>query len=291
VTTPVRSPTSSPSPSSRAIASVDVTTQAQARALLGVGEHAGPEEVRRAYRRLARTHHPDAGGDAAEFHRLQQAVAVLLGDPARRPEPPRSSPSRSGVRRPSTATRVGGTGWGESRTRPLWHDDPVEVSRIDWSAPRPEPPHTWNRDRLAVATCAGTDIVDDQASQREPVPVHAVTGVSRKPGSRVNRLATWVATEFLSRWWIRPAEDRGRAGHDVEIRIDLPSRHARKLADQAPWPTGWTRERRPSMTVVTLVLTPSRDLRATALRAADALSEALDGLGWPLDDWINDGGQ
>lgn len=107
----------------------------------------------------------------------------------------------------------------------------------------------------------------------------------------MNRLATWVATEFLSRWWIRPAEDRGRAGHDVEVRIDLPSRHARRLADQATWPTGWTRERRPSMTVVTLVLTPSRDHRSTALRAAEALAQALDALGWPLDDWINDGGQ
>lgn len=259
--------------------------------MLGVGEHAGPEEVRRAYRRLARTHHPDAGGDAAAFHRLQQAVDVLLGDGVRRPEPPRTSPSRSGVRRPSTATRVGGTGWGESRTRPHWHDHPVDVSGIDWSSPRTEEPHAWSRDLLALAACAAARVDDGHASTDDPPPVRAVTGVSRKPGSQVNRLATWVATEFLARWWIRPAEDRGRAGHDVEVRIDLPSRRARKLADRTTWPTGWTRERRPSMTVVTLVLTPSRDHHATALRAADALAEALDALGWPLEDWVNDGGR
>jgi hypothetical protein len=266
-----------------------VTTQAQARALLGVDQHASPEDVRRAYRRLARTHHPDAGGDAAAFHRLQQAVAVLLGEPVRRPEPPQTSPSRSGVRRPSTATRVGGTGWGESRARPHWHDDPVEVPDLAWSAPPPDPPHIWSRDLLAVAACAGSPLDHEHAPPGDAPPVRPVTGVSRKPGSRVNRLATWVATEFLSRWSIRPAQDRGRAGHDVELRIDLPSRHARKLADQVTWPTGWTRERRPSMTVVTFVLAPSRDRRSTALRATDALVEALDALGWPLDDWINDG--
>ena len=33
------------------------------------------------------------------------------------------------------------------------------------------------------------------------------------------------------------------------------------------------------------MLTPSRDPRATALRAADHLADGLDVLGWPLGDW------
>jgi curved DNA-binding protein CbpA len=54
--------------------------------VLGVARDAGPPEIRRAYRRLARQHHPDrnAKPDGPErFRRLAEAYAVL-NDPARR---------------------------------------------------------------------------------------------------------------------------------------------------------------------------------------------------------------
>ena len=51
--------------------------------VLGVPVTASPDEVKRAYRRAARTHHPDHGGDAAEFHRIALAFEVL-SDPRRR---------------------------------------------------------------------------------------------------------------------------------------------------------------------------------------------------------------
>jgi hypothetical protein len=56
-------------------------------ATLGVDERASAEEIRRAYRRLARALHPDANpGDAAaaeRFRRVARAYGVL-GDPLRR---------------------------------------------------------------------------------------------------------------------------------------------------------------------------------------------------------------
>lgn len=55
-------------------------------ALLGVGEGASADEVKRAYRTLARTMHPDhsdAPDAAARFDRLAKAYAIL-GDPTRR---------------------------------------------------------------------------------------------------------------------------------------------------------------------------------------------------------------
>jgi len=52
-------------------------------AVLGVPTHATAEEIRRAWLRQARRHHPDRGGDAAAMQALNQAWTIL-GDPARR---------------------------------------------------------------------------------------------------------------------------------------------------------------------------------------------------------------
>jgi curved DNA-binding protein CbpA len=51
--------------------------------VLGITVRATPEEVRAAYRRAARDHHPDAGGDAGRMSDLNAAWHVL-GDPHRR---------------------------------------------------------------------------------------------------------------------------------------------------------------------------------------------------------------
>jgi hypothetical protein len=51
--------------------------------VLGIEHSASPEEVRVAYRRAARRHHPDYGGDRERMQDLNAAWRVL-GDPARR---------------------------------------------------------------------------------------------------------------------------------------------------------------------------------------------------------------
>ena len=251
-----------------------MTTPAQARALLGVGPDASDDEVRRAYRRLARHAHPDAGGDAADFHRLQQAVAVLL-PPGPRPAPPAASPSTSRMTRPSTSQPMGGTGWGES-SGPRWYDGPTTVDRVDWDRALPDPPHAWTVELLALALAA--------RGEDDPV-VRPAAGVSRRPGSRLNRLAARASADLPGRWVVGPAVSRGVPEHDVELRLQLSGTRARRLADDAVWSFGWTRERRPSTTHVSFVVTPSRDPRATAVRAAEHLADGLDVLGWPLADW------
>lgn len=50
---------------------------------LGVGPDASPEAINAAFRRAAKKHHPDAGGDAEAFGRVQRA-ALVLRDPAKR---------------------------------------------------------------------------------------------------------------------------------------------------------------------------------------------------------------
>ncbi len=55
--------------------------------VLGVAPTATPAEIRHAYLMLARQHHPDAGGDAEQMRRLNEAWAALSATPAPNPAP------------------------------------------------------------------------------------------------------------------------------------------------------------------------------------------------------------
>ena len=52
-------------------------------AILGVSKDASPEEIKKAYRKLAMEHHPDRGGDVARFQEISQAYDTL-SDPAKK---------------------------------------------------------------------------------------------------------------------------------------------------------------------------------------------------------------
>jgi DnaJ-class molecular chaperone len=47
---------------------------------LGVQRNAGTDEIKKAYRNLAREHHPDKGGDADRFKEIQEAHEVLTDE-------------------------------------------------------------------------------------------------------------------------------------------------------------------------------------------------------------------
>ena len=50
---------------------------------LGVPRDASQEEIKKAFRKLARTHHPDAGGDEAKFKEINEAYEVLSDEKKR----------------------------------------------------------------------------------------------------------------------------------------------------------------------------------------------------------------
>lgn len=52
-------------------------------ATLGVAKNATPDEIKKAYRKLASQHHPDKGGDTSKFQQVQEAYEILI-DPNKR---------------------------------------------------------------------------------------------------------------------------------------------------------------------------------------------------------------
>ena len=45
--------------------------------ILGVNKNASEDEIKQAYRNLAKTHHPDKGGNKEKFQEIQEAYDTL----------------------------------------------------------------------------------------------------------------------------------------------------------------------------------------------------------------------
>lgn len=75
-----------------------------ARALLGVPPSADVDEIKRAFRRIARTAHPDHGGNAGAFQRLVDAQCTALAGRQQQPSAARRTPQRSWISSGDIAT-------------------------------------------------------------------------------------------------------------------------------------------------------------------------------------------
>jgi hypothetical protein len=91
-------------------------------AVLGVRADASADEIRRRYRELAKICHPDAGGDTAEFVRLQHAYHELLEEKSRpaaeAPAPAEDQTWHGDVAEPVVEET-------SSTSRPAWWDEIV----------------------------------------------------------------------------------------------------------------------------------------------------------------------
>lgn len=239
----------------------------RARDLLGVDRRATPDEVRRAYRRAARTHHPDAGGDADTFLEIVAAADLLL-DRAGREPPAEASPSTGRRAYPSTAGQY------TSTDQP---DEQVDTTLLD-GAQAPVAGQRWSRAGVAAAVVHAFDASG---------PNH-IEGISRRPGSLLNRFGRHLSDDLLSRWEVTGARHRGVAGRDLEVVATFPP-GGRKHVDRANLPRGWSTTRNPAGTISTHVVRPAGTNDETAARVAAVVDEFSTAIGWPLREWYRSG--
>lgn len=222
-----------------------------------------PAAVKRAYRRLARRHHPDVGGDPATFRRLRLALECLLATADEQVAPDRVARGRPSRR---------GTDWRADR---VVDTTPVDLSTIDWSWPLPGTEATLTRD------LAARHLAEDAG----PL-VQRLRATSRAPGSRLNRLASKLSPDLTAHLEVRPElDDRHRPV--VLVEIVGTHRRARRALDRTPLEGDWLRLRGSSTTLLRATLVPSADRRATAVRAVRRLEDLLERLEWPLEAWTH----
>lgn len=238
-------------------------TVTEAVRILGLRGSVDAAEIKRAYRDLARRHHPDRGGDASTFQQVQAAYDVLRDQaPSTGRAPTVTSPTASVADR-----------WWESATR--WHEAPVDTGTVHWGTTVPaEGPFALSRDLLAVAL-ATTEVAS----------VAPLTAHSRSPGSWLHRVVDWLQPDLLAELHVAPAVDHGIPDHDVQVRFAFRSLKARRTVNDASLPQGWIKHRGSSSTTVRRVLHPSPSRQATATRVADLVDEVTEAAGWPLHDW------
>ncbi len=78
-------------------------------ATLGLGRGATAEDIRAARRRLAKSHHPDQGGDAADMQRINEAADAALQAVGSEPAGPAADPpaAHHAERPPSSSNALG----------------------------------------------------------------------------------------------------------------------------------------------------------------------------------------
>lgn len=231
--------------------------------VLGLRGRPAPDDVKRAYRRLARELHPDAGGDAIAFHRVREAYELLEAQDA--PVGPAPQQRSASVDRR----------WWDAGS--AWHEEPVDLAGVDVEAGRAalsgDGPLAMDRDRL-IALLVG-------AAPVQPVRLH-----SRSPGSRLHRMISWLQPDLLATVTIAPATEGRRPGHDVDAEVRSGAGKGRRLLADASAPDGWTQARGSDTVRIARTMRPSRDPEATAIRVAREVDEALAAIGWPLGEWF-----
>jgi len=229
-------------------------TREEAARLLGLGLPCSPGQVKRAYRRQARQHHPDRGGDARVFHALQRAYERLSEGAGTEPRELGGRPSRTPAAAPPVPSHA-------------------DLARLDHD--RDLPP---GRARL------DTDLLASALARPHPAPLHPLVATSRAPGSLLNGAAPVLAADLTARLAVVNATTDLQ---EPVVRIEVVggARRARRALERAPLEGVWTRRRRSSTTELSSAVRPADDRHDTAGLVAWRVARLLEQLSWPLPQW------
>ena len=160
-------------------------------AVLDLRRDASEDDVRHAYRRLARTSHPDLGGGAGAADRFRRITAAyeVLGNTERRASYDRDRRLRERGRGPAAAQHAPGPTGGTVRSTPM----PRTAERTQERPPEPATPlwsvDDWSAIRILGKLAAAAALVVSLAIGalvmvaviREPDPLPAPTIFCRTP--------------------------------------------------------------------------------------------------------------
>lgn len=220
-------------------------SETEARRLLRLPPSADNAALKQSYRRLAREHHPDHGGDPDTFLLVRQAYERLGGEHGT--PPPAIVPGRPSRTRSSPPRRM-------------------DLATVDWASDPLRAGQRLRRDALAawLATTGGRGPMD---------------ATSRAPRSRLNALAPNLAEEWTSRLSIRSDQ------REATLVLRGSPRRARRALDGAPLAGQWHRTRSSSATTLRAQLRITEDPQQAAVEVLARLEPMLDALSWPLEAW------
>lgn len=103
-------------------------------ALLGVPVGASPAEIKRAYRRLVRQHHPDLNAqiEDTQIKRLNEAYEVL-GNPKKRAAYDKQRGRRQASREPKMSWAEGAGGFVRELKKEAAPDQPAPRPKLSWA--------------------------------------------------------------------------------------------------------------------------------------------------------------
>ena len=202
--------------------------------VLGVAEGASLADVKRAYRLLAKKHHPDAGeGSVARFLEIQAAYEVLVGrgpangDRAGAARPSGRRPAQPGPRT-AGARRTGGEPPGDPAAPP--------TPGTEWAR---RPRDAGGRPREASGTSAAGSSGNGERSRRGRGPRKATLGSTTYDEAGEAAEPTWEGADWYgpvsgTYWTVNPKEYADPRKHGPEYTARWAGRAGIGAPEPAP---------------------------------------------------------
>jgi hypothetical protein len=209
--------------------------------VLGVAEGASLADVKRAYRLLAKKHHPDAGeGSVARFLEIQAAYEVLVGrgpangDRAGAARPSGRRPAQPGPRT-AGARRTGGEPPGDPAAPPTPGTEWARRPRDAGGRPR----DAGGRPREASGTSAAGSSGNGERSRRGRGPRKATLGSTTYDEAGEAAEPTWEGADWYgpvsgTYWTVNPKEYADPRKHGPEYTARWAGRAGIGAPEPAP---------------------------------------------------------